>query len=93
MTESARSARPARRAPAPSTLSAVLLCALLCVQLTTPGTTRAQWGDGAEGILQAANLLEYQVGRDPTLEENEVTRLVDQFILDYTRDDLRLGLR
>lgn len=51
------------------------------------------WGDEEAGYLQASNLMEYQVGRDPSSEEEESTRLVDQFILDYTRGALRLGLR
>lgn len=45
------------------------------------------------GFLQASNLLEYQVGRDPSFEQEELTKLFDQFILDYSRGNLRLGLR
>ncbi len=52
----------------------------------------AFWGEDS-GTVQASNLLEYQVGRDPSLEAEERTRLFDQFILDYTRSNLSLGLR
>jgi len=45
------------------------------------------------GSLQAYNLFEYQIGRDPTAEADDLTKLLDQFILDYYLDDLRLGLR
>jgi hypothetical protein len=47
------------------------------------------------GSLQISNILEYQIGWDPTnlAEEDELSQLFDQFVLDYTRGDLRLGLR
>ena len=57
-------------------------------------TASAQlWGDTETGYLQASNLMEYQVGRDPSSEKDESTKLVDQFILDYTKGALRLGAR
>lgn len=71
------------------------IAALLAVAgaLAVPAARAQLWGDDESGYLQAANLMEYQAGRDPTAEEEENTKLVDQFILDYTRGELRLGAR
>ena len=44
--------------------------------------------------FEFSNLLEYQIGRDPTAEEGERTRFFDQFVLDgYVAEGVRLGLR
>ncbi|MFH1845203.1 MAG: DUF6029 family protein [bacterium] len=65
------------------------LVILAACTLTLPGLAKAS---GA-GSLQAYNLFEYQVGRDPTAEADDLTKLLDQFILDYHLDNLRVGLR
>ncbi len=71
-----------------------LVALLVLTSGALPPVASAQlWGDEEAGYLQAGNLMEYQVGRDPSGEEDERTKHVDQFILDYTKGDLRLGLR
>jgi hypothetical protein len=69
-----------------------LLLLLLFVFLAT-GTAAQELSFGEGGWLQVSNLLEFQAGRDPTLDSDELTRQFDQFILDYLQGDLRLGLR
>jgi hypothetical protein len=76
------------RAPAAGAVLAVL-CSLTGAG---PAAAIALFGDDA-GLLQAGNLFEYQAGRDPTVDAEDLTEWIDQFILDYTRGELRLGLR
>ena len=64
--------------------AAVLAAALL---LTSPAA-RAD-----EGRVQAANLLLWQVGRDPGTQFEERTALFDQVRLDYLSGDFRVGAR
>ncbi len=65
-----------------------LLLAVLAAGDSVGSATMAPAGD-----LQASNLLEFQAGRDPTLEADDRTKLFNQFILDHARGGLRLGLR
>ena len=71
-----------------ATGAAALLAAALI-----PAAAPAGLFDDDPGVLQAGNLLEYQVGRDPTAEAEPLTEWIDQFLLDYARGDLRVGLR
>ena len=71
-----------------ATGAAALLAAALI-----PAAAPAGLFDDDPGVLQAGNLLEYQMGRDPTAEAEPLTEWIDQFLLDYARGDLRVGLR
>jgi hypothetical protein len=73
-------------------VTGAVLAALFSLIATGPAAATGLLGDDA-GFLQASNLFEYQAGRDPTVEAEDLTEWIDQFILDYTRGQLRLGLR
>jgi hypothetical protein len=49
--------------------------------------------DEDAGTVRADNLLQWQTGRDPSIEASTSASLFDQFDLEYSRSALRVGLR
>ncbi|MBK6735212.1 MAG: hypothetical protein IPG61_14270 [bacterium] len=62
------------------------------VWLSGAAAPRASAEDAA-GTVRADNLLQWQTGRDPTVEASASVSIFDQFDLEYSRAALRAGLR